>query len=122
MVHAVVDVPGAVGSVEAGLTLARVVGEMVYASPAILTRAEFGGGTEGNFGLAKLPGEAPCALALIGADVVDAGGVVLAPVVDAVVGVDLASRALKSVGANTTRNRMICKRYTNIVTNGQTKL
>ena len=85
VVHAVVDVDGAVLSLESWGAVAGVVGEVVPADPAVLAWLELWGGAEVDLVLAEVAGVSAVARAHVAADPVDAGGVVLAPVPHAVI-------------------------------------
>ena len=93
MVGAVVNVGRAVLANEARKTFAGEVGEVIFAAATVLTRVWLHACAEGDLLLAVSSLEARRALALVGSDLVDAGAVVLAPVVQAVVDVLLTSHS-----------------------------
>ena len=96
MVCTVVNVGRTVLPNEARKALAGEVSEVVFAAAAILAGVGFDPGAEGNLLLAVASLEPGRALALVGSHLVDAGAVVLAPVVQAVVDVLLASHTGKA--------------------------
>ena len=69
------------------------MGEVIFAAATVLARVRLHAGAEGDLLLAVSSLEARRALALVGSHLVDAGAVVLAPVVQAVVDVLLASHS-----------------------------
>ena len=93
MVCTVVNVGRTVLPDEARKAFAGEVGEVVFAAATILTRVGLHSGAEGNLLLAVASLEAGWALALVGSHLVNAGAVVLASVVQAVVDVLLASHS-----------------------------
>lgn len=92
VILAVVDVLGAVDASEAGRTLARIVCEVVNALGLVRARIELAS-AELDFLLAELAGEARKAAACVRLDSIDAGSIVLAFMIVAVVDVDFASCA-----------------------------
>lgn len=86
MVLTVVDVDGAVLALKTRKTLASVISIVINTASIIFTRVKLLS-TKGNFPFTVVSHVSGGAFALIGVDKVDAGGIVLALVVNAVVNV-----------------------------------
>ena len=100
IVRTVVNICRAVLTHKPGHTLARVVGEVVLAHPAVLARVLLAGpgAAECDLFLAISSLKSGNAAALILSNFVDAGPIVLTPVIYTVINVDFTSHSLKARG------------------------
>ena len=100
VIGAVVNICRAILTDKPGDTLARVVGEVILANAVVLTRVLLAGpgAAECDLFLAISSLKSGNATALILANFVDAGSIVLTPVIYTVINVDFTSHSLESWG------------------------
>ena len=100
VISAVVHICRAILTDKPGETLARVVGEVIFANAVVFARVLFAGSgsAESDLLLAISSLKSGNATALILANFVDAGPIVLAPVIYTVINVDFTSHSLESWG------------------------
>ena len=100
VIGAVINIGGAVLTNKPGDTLTRVVGEVILANSVVLTRVLFArpGAAECDLFLAISSLKSRNAAALILSNFVDAGPIVLTPVIYTVINIDFTSHSLKAWG------------------------
>ena len=108
IVNTIVDVISTIDASKSGHTLASVMSKVINTLAAILTGAELGSGTKGNFALAEFARKSTGTVAFIGSDFIDTGGIVLTSVTDTIIGIDFASCPFKAQGTNTSIMRIHC--------------